>query len=299
MPVLSSRAVTLATTPLSVRMVVTALGHAASRFRRHRGFLLAGALAFSVASCLAPMLLVLLSVAGFLLERDELAVRIFDAVVLAFPGYGTEAAQLVGLLVTERRVTGLVGTVGLAVFATPLFALLRTIVNTAFGVRRRRGAVHGFFFDLGVVVALGTAWTLMVAALIALRWLGDALGHELGIGWLTSPDLRLLGFTVLTFAAGSATLLFVYGVFPNVRVALAPTAATALAMMAIWEVARVVFGSYVVLFGVYGRLYGSLGIVVASLVWLYYSTVLVVFGAELAAVANGAAASDDDGAPAR
>jgi uncharacterized BrkB/YihY/UPF0761 family membrane protein len=37
-------------------------------------------------------------------------------------------------------------------------------------------------------------------------------------------------------------------------------------------------------FGFYGKLYGSFGIGVAVLIWIYYTTTIFVFGAELAAV---------------
>ena len=290
---LCSRAVTparplvLARTPFAI-----AVG-AASRFARHRGFVLAGALAFSVASCLAPMILVLLSVAGYLLEREEIAERIFDAAVLAFPGYGREAADIVGTLIAERRLTGIVGTAGLAIFATPLFSLLRTIINDAFGVERRRGRIRGFLFDIGIVAIVGTGWTAVVVGLVALRWVGDLLRDQPGLRWLASPTARDVGFTVLTYAIGVVTLLFLYRAFPNTRVPATAALVAAVVVVGLWELARTAFGSYVAVFGVYGRMYGSLGIVVASLVWLYYSMTLLVFGAELAAVCAGV----DDGDP--
>lgn len=258
------------------------------RFDRHHGFVLAGALAFSFLLCLAPLVLVFLSVAGYLLEQDEIAERVFDAVVLAFPGYGTEAARLLGILVAERQVTGLIGTAGLAVFATQLFSLMRTIVNTAFGVRVPRSIAHGFLFDLVVVTVVGTAWTLLIGALIALAALGDMLHGVRGVGWLVSGMARDVGLSIGTYVVGATTLMAIYRLFPNTRVPAGPPFVAALVVMALWEIARAGFGAYIALFGVYGKLYGSIGVGVALLVWLYSSTTLFVFGGELAAVAAGA-----------
>jgi uncharacterized BrkB/YihY/UPF0761 family membrane protein len=58
------------------------------------------------------------------------------------------------LLVRERAVTGLLGTVGLAVFASQLVSLIRTIMNLIFRVPTRRGMFRGLGFDL---VALAVA----------------------------------------------------------------------------------------------------------------------------------------------
>lgn len=277
----------------SARALLAVTRAALARFGRHHGFILAAALAFSFLLCLAPLVAVFLSVAGFLLEHDAIAERIFDAVLLTFPGYGTEAARVVGILVAERHVTGLIGTAGVAVFATQLFSLVRTIVNTAFGVRARRGFVHGFVFDLAVVAVLGTAWTLLAGTLIALAAVGDMLHQILGAGWLVSATAREVGLTVVTYAVGTATLVLVYRLFPNVRVPARPAVAAALVVMALWEIARVAFGAYIALFGVYGKLYGSVGIGVALLVWLYYSATLFVVGADLAAAAAEAPSGSD------
>jgi membrane protein len=261
---------------------------AVMRFRRHHGFVLAGALAFSFLLCLAPLTAVLLSVAGFLLEHDAIAERLFDAVVLIFPGYGADAARLVAVLVAERHVTGLIGTMGVAVFATQLIALARTIMNTAFDVRVRRGYVHGFVFDLAVVAAAGTAWTLLVGALIVLAAVGDGLQKVLGVGWLLSPAVRKLGLMAVTYAVGTATLIIVYRFFPNRPVPTRHAVGAALVAMTLWQIAGLAFGAYVARFGVYGKLYGSVGIGVAFLVWLYYSATLFVAGAELAAASTEA-----------
>lgn len=277
------------TTAWSARSVGPLLRATLARFDRDGGFVLAGALAFSFLLCLAPLLLVFLSVAGYILEQDEIAERVFDAVVLAFPGYGTEAARLLGVLVAERRVTGLVGTAGLAVFATQLFSLLRTIVNTAFGVRARRSFLRGFAFDLLVVAVVGTVWTLLVVALVALAALGDMLQHVHGLGWLVSGTAREVGLTIVTYIAGAGTLVLIFRLFPNARVPAGPAFVAAVVVTGLWQIARAAFGAYIGLFGVYGKLYGSVGIGVALLVWLYYSTTLLVLGAELAAVAAKAA----------
>jgi membrane protein len=66
-----------------------------------------------------------------------------------------------------------------------------------------------------------------------------------------------------------------------------PARAATIATLAVtiaWEAARWIFTAYVLTFGTYGNLYGSFGAGIAALVWIYYSAVIFVLGAELAAL---------------
>ncbi|HLE43491.1 MAG TPA: hypothetical protein VJB36_05715, partial [Methylomirabilota bacterium] len=78
----------------------------ARRFLADEGPLLASALAFAFVLCVAPLALILLSIAGFLLHSDEVAEYVFDAATLLLPAYGSELAELLQLLAKERAVSG-------------------------------------------------------------------------------------------------------------------------------------------------------------------------------------------------
>jgi len=129
---------------------------AVRRFLDEQGFLLASALSFAFVLCLLPLTLILLSVAGFLLESDAVAEYLFDTVTLLFPAYGAQLVEFLVLLITERAVTGVLGAAGLLVFASQLFSLTRSVMNRAFRAGVPRGLIHGFAFDL-LAVLLGSA----------------------------------------------------------------------------------------------------------------------------------------------
>lgn len=251
------------------------------RFRADQGFLLASGLAFAFVLCLAPLLLILLSVAGFLLESAEIARYLYDSVTLLFPAYGREFAELLGLLTAERTVTGALGAAGLAVFATQLFSLMRAVVNQAFRVRPR-GFLHGFAFDLVAVIVVGSLMMTLAVASLLLVTLGDLAVRVLPLP--AALGLRRALTIPLMYAMGAALLFFTYRTFPNTAVPARAAAIATAVVMGLWEAARWLFAAYVSLTGVYGRLYGSFGIAVGVLVWIYYSTIIFVLGAELAAV---------------
>ena len=257
------------------------------KFRQDQGFLMASAMSFVALLCLAPLALILFSLAGFLMESDEIAEYLFDAATLLLPAYGYELAEFLTILARERAVTGLLGVLGWAVFATQFFSLTRTVLNRAFGVRARRGVLHGFALDLLAVTLAGLLATGFAVVVALLEVLGEAVGRFMPLPALSPATVRQILKLPLIYVTGLAGLFFVYRTMPNTR---GPARAAAIATLAVavaWEAARWAFTAYVGMFGTYGRLYGSFGVGVAALVWIYYSATIFVLGAELAALLTG------------
>jgi membrane protein len=171
----------------------------------------------------------------------------------------------------------------MAIFVSRLFALIRIVVNRAFRVAVRRGPIHGFLFDLSAMVVVGSLVVAYTVALIVLAALSDFVAQQAPVP-LPNLPLKWIVSVALVYLVGCGLLFFVYRAFPNTRVP-ARAAATAMVTVALlWAAARRAFGAYIAIFGFYGKLYGSFGIGVAVLIWIYYSTTIFVFGAELAAV---------------
>jgi membrane protein len=254
---------------------------ACHRFGLDQGFVLASALSFAFLCCLAPLALILFSVAGFLLESEDIAEYILETASLFMPAYGDELTEFLKLLMQERTVTGLVGAVSMAITVSRLFALTRTVVNRAFRVAVHRGLIRGFLFDLFAVIVVGS---LMVGYTVAVVILA-ALGDFVRLTPVPLPDLplRWIVSVALVYLVGGGLLFFVYRAFPNTWVPVRAAATATVAVAVLWAVAGRAFGAYIALFGFYGKLYGSFGIGVAVLIWIYYSTTIFIFGAELAA----------------
>ena len=254
------------------------------RFNEAQGFLLGAALSFSFLLCLAPLALLFFSGTGFLLASDQAAGSVIKIATSLLPGYSSDIREALDLLNRERRVTGVLGVVGLAVFATPLFALTRAATNAAFRVRRRRGLLHGFAFDLFALGVVGLLATALAAALLLLAALANiAASAGVPTPLLTSVWVRSVA-PALLYVALLSLLFFVYRTFPNTGVSTRAALITTLIVAALWEIARWAFAAYLTTFGTYGKLYGSFGVVAATLAWIYYSATIFVFGAGLTAV---------------
>jgi membrane protein len=255
-----------------------------ARFRQDQGFLMASAISFAALLCLAPLTLILFSIAGYLMESDTIAEFLFDAATLLLPAYGRELGEFFSFLTRERAVVGLVGVLSWAIFATQFFSLMRTVLNRIFRAPARRGIVHGFAIDLLMVVVIGSLAILFAVTILVVVTVGDvALGAGAAAAG-SSRWLRRLVSIPLMYLMGVGLLFLLFRTLPNIAV---PARAATLATLAVavgWEAARWLFTAYVVTFGTYGSLYGSFGAGIAALVWIYYSAVIFVLGGELAAV---------------
>ena len=131
------------------------------------------------------------------------------------PGHSSEIRATLDLLNRERRVTGVLGVIGLAIFATHLFALTRTATNAAFRVHKNRGLVHGFAFDLFALAVVGLLAIAFAAALLMLATLANIVASAgIPTPFLPSVWVRALA-PALLYVASLGLLFFVYRTVPN------------------------------------------------------------------------------------
>ena len=80
-----------------------------------------------------------------------------------------------------------------------------------------------------------------------------------------------------------ALFAVVYRLVPNGRVTLRDTLPSAVIAGLLWETGKYIFASSLQYFH-YDEIYGSVGAVVAVLTWSYFSSLILMFGAQLSVV---------------
>ncbi len=146
-------------------------------------------------------------------------------------------------------------------------------------------------FTLGALVFLAIAFAAVVAAPIALAYLGYTPGGFAVMSVLRWPLLLLA-------AIGGITLLYRYG--PSRQRERWPWVSWGSVFAAVlWLAVSLLFSVYVAHFGSYDRTYGSLGAAVGFMSWLWISSIAILFGAELNSEIEHQTAHDTtSGAPA-
>jgi membrane protein len=190
-----------------------------------------------------------------------------------------EAGVLVNGFVTEvvhKQHPGLLS-IGLllAIWAgANVFMALEDTLNAAYGILCARGFVKRRMVALAALLAVGLLFLAGSAALLAGPSIAKALG--LGIAWQVVQWPVGLALVVAAFWV-------VYYVLPNrdqrgcKRVLLKSSAIAA----GLWLLATLGFRLYAANFGSYGKTYGVLGGMIVLLLWMDYTSLVILLGGEI------------------
>jgi len=258
-----------------------------NRLDAHHIFLLAGGLAFSFLVCIVPLVLVLLSVLGNALAASAFEYRMEMVIEMLFPATQYTASlknfllARVDEIIRYREVAGYGGVFGLLLAASGLFSSMRTILNKVFRVRRDEPIVIGKLRDFGMVL-LVLLFVLTTTMLFPLLEFMKAVAHK--ITWLPAPSVggSLQSLSPILFFIIIFLLFFIlYNFIPNEKLGLMPTAVSASMATIFWEIARQLFGYYLAHAAALDRVYGAYIFLVAVVLWIYYSSLMFILGAEI------------------
>ncbi|MCG3120105.1 MAG: hypothetical protein ALAOOOJD_02725 [bacterium] len=261
------------------------------RLGQHHAFLLAGGLAFSFMVCIVPLVLVFLSLLGKVLIASALEssfdyqVEVFIEMLFPFTPYAAPLKAFllarVDELIAYRNVAGYGGAFGLLLAASGLFGSMRTILNKIFQVSKGKHLVVGKLRDFGMVL-LVLLFFLVSTAVFPLVEFMKIAAHK--IAWFPTLALNASLQSLLPFLFFGVIFFFfflLYHFIPYEKLGTVPTAVSALVATIFWELAKQIFGYYFTHAISLGRVYGAYIFVVAMVLWVYYSALVFILGAEI------------------
>lgn len=177
----------------------------------------------------------------------------------------------------------ILGILGLVFGATGAFGQLQKSLNRTWDVEPdpNQGGIKAFLskrvFSLGIILVV--AFMLLVSLVIsaALSGMGDRLGSFLPSG-LSEPVLQALN---LLISLGAITLLFaaMFKVLPDAQISWRSVWVGAAFTAILFVLGKFVIGLYLGKSNP-GQAYGAAGSLAVLLLWIYYSSLIVLFGAE-------------------
>ncbi|HSR11961.1 MAG TPA: YihY/virulence factor BrkB family protein [Thermodesulfobacteriota bacterium] len=242
---------------------------------------MSAALAFYTILSLIPFLILVISAADFILGSERAQEMAVSFMARFFP----QASTLIVHEVKEiSRGAGLLGWAGFFTMiwsARAVFTSLETSIGTVFRVGQRRGFTKSSLLALSMIPGSG---------LIVLLSLFVTAFADFGRYY----DVRLLGWSF----AHSALFEFLVGVFfpyivlalaitalykmvPNTAVAFHHAVAGGASCAFLFELAKHFFTWQVSQSGQYGLIYGSLETMVIMVIWVFYSSTILLFCAEV------------------
>lgn len=243
---------------------------------------------YTIFSLPAVMIITVMVAAYF---YDEAAVR--EALITqagGLIGYGT-ADDLQGMLenarVTETRFFAkLIGFVALAVSASAVFASLQSALNRVWQVKAEPGrAIWRYLSTRLVSLALVASFGFLMLVSLVLDTALVAFGERLG-RWLSGFTTLLIAALNIALSFSIITLIFamIFRVLPDARIRWKDVWPGALITALLFSLGKYLISTYIGLANV-GDAYGAAGAIIVILVWVYYSTVIMLFGAHYTHVA--------------
>lgn len=256
-------------------------------FTRHNAYRFAAALAFYTVISLSPLVLIVVSALGLLFGQDA-AQQQFVGQIEQLVGH--EGAQAVKLVLENAREqsSGIIAMVlGLVAFIMGYIAVffeLQAGLNTMWGLSPGPNlgiwaTLRKFLVSFGMLAVFGF---LLLVSLFVSSVL-SALNEYLA-AW--QPNLVVLWHVLnvaLSFAVALLLFAVIYKYIPDVRIAWRDVWVGASITAVLFMIGKVLIGIYLGRSGVASS-YGAAGSVVVILLWVYYSSLILFFGAELTQV---------------
>jgi membrane protein len=250
---------------------------------RDNALQLAAAVAFYAVLSLVPMVILFLGIAGYIWERSEAQAELIAQVRnLAGPA----AANAVESVVSKggggggRGAAAIVALISLVLGATGAFSQLQSAMNKIWNSRPRHGNpirayAHNRLLTLLMLLVLGFILLFAVVLSFAIQLFMHAVGGPLaGFAWVwrvLNIASSLIVFT-LTFAA-------IFKILPSAELAWSDVWLGAGVTAALFTVGKEVI-SLVLAHSYIASAYGAAGSMALLLLWVYYSSLIVFFGAE-------------------
>jgi len=245
---------------------------------------LSGALAYFTVFSIGPMLIVIIFFADIFYGRDAIEGTVFSQIKDLVGGSAAiqiqetiKSASLSG----KGTVTGIFGVVTLLIGATTVFAEIQDSINTIWGLKPKpkKGWLKMLLdrlLSFSIVVSLG--FLLLVSLIIT--GLVEALSQHLV---KVFPDLAVLVVYVLnlviTFVVVSLLFAIVFKVLPDAKIKWKDVITGAMVTAVLFMIGKFAITFYIGSSNV-SSAYGTAGSLVIILLWIYYSSLILYFGAE-------------------
>jgi membrane protein len=245
---------------------------------------LAAALAFYTILSIAPLFLIAIAIAGAVFGEEAATGALTDQLRGLLGDAGAEVARTT-VQNADRPSAGVVatvvGVVALLFGASGVFGELQGSLNTVWDVKPKPGrgvwgVVRDRFLSFGMVLVVGFLLLISLVISTLLAAIGDHLtGLAPGV-----PVLMQVANFIISFLFVTGLFALIFKFLPDAKVAWRDVWFGAAVTAVLFTVGKYAIGMYLGKAGVVTP-FGAAGSLVAFVVWVYYSGLIVFFGAEL------------------
>ncbi len=261
-------------------------------FASDDGLVTAAGISFFALLSLIPFLMLVLSLAGFLMEHlgrspadhQQLFQQLESYLRTAIPVLEQDVLQRLQELVRRKTTYGITGALFLMVTAGLVFRSLEIAFAKVFALEKRRTIWKSQLLISVFIVAAGLS--LLAIHLVGVIAANMFTAGEGGVAGQISEFLQRHGAlrVLATILATMLTFWILVRFFSGSRISRRSLAIASAFFALLWLAAARLFGLYVKWVAKFSLVYGSLASLAVVVVWIFYSCCILVLCAELVAV---------------
>jgi len=245
---------------------------------------LSASLAYYTVFSLGPLLIMLIYLCSIFFGRDAIEGTIYTQI----DGFvGREAADQIQGIIKNVALEGkgglafIIGIITLLIGATTVFAEIQDSINSIWGLKAKpklgiMKLLKDRLLSFGIIGSLG--FLLLVS--LGVTAIVDALGNRLKDAF---PDVAVVVFHIinllLTLIVTTGLFGVIFKVLPDAKIKWKDVLGGALATSVLFMIGKLLISLYISKSDV-GNAYGAAGSLVILIVWIYYSAIILYFGAE-------------------
>ncbi len=249
---------------------------------------LGGSLAYCTIFSLAPMLLVVIFLAGLFLGREAVQGSLDTQIGQLV---GEDAAQQIQAIIKNISVNkqgiipALIGIVTLLIGATAVFAEIQDSINGIWHLKLKPKQswlvmLKSRLLSFGIIGSIGFLLLVSLAASALIEGLGKSLGTM--IPGVSIVFLYLLS-QIVTLLIVTSLFALIFKILPAAKIDWKDVWPGAFATALLFMAGRFAISFYISKSD-FGSTYGAAGSLIVLLVWVYYSSLILYFGAEFTKV---------------
>jgi membrane protein len=265
--------------------MLTVLKCTVSEWFEHRASSMGAALAFYTLFSLAPILVLVLAIAGWFYGPQAAQGELFTQLRGLVGSQGAEAIQLVlagARNKEEGRLATMIAGALLLFGATTVFAELKASLDAIWQVPP---LTHGTVWDVVRTRLLSFGMVLVLAFLLMVSLVVSAalalLEKYWGTVWSDAGAVLSALNIVISFVVIAALFGVIFKMLPRVKLSWHDVTIGALGTAGLFTLGKYMIGAYIGNSGVASS-FGAAGSMIALLLWVYYSAQIFFLGAEFA-----------------
>lgn len=247
---------------------------------------LSASLAYYTIFSIGPLLLVVVTVLGFIYKKSDVnvATQVFDRISAIVGPTATGELQSILTNMSKQTNTTLIGIIGILVFifgATGIFSEIQTSINYIWSIKAKPKRswlkyITDRLLSLLLVIGMGFVMLITILANLLIDLLSGRLQQYLGdanIVLLKGANIALL-FVVVTFV-----FVIIFKVLPDAKIHWKDAIVGALFTGLLFLIGKFLISYYLGLSRSINA-YGAATSIILMLTWVYYCAMILYFGAE-------------------